>query len=704
LKVNRARNDFLASAASLAAAGTVIAMQHPPDGTGLIAHDSWLTPYADSLRHRYARYKQVRAEIIAQEQCSLADFALGHRRFGFNAGNHNGVNGVWYREWAPNANGLSLIGDFNGWDQSRHVMTRDSFGVWSVFVPDSAGSAANPIESGCVKVRVFTLKGASDRLPAYVQRVLFDADGTNARGVVQLASSYQWVHNCPPCPAAPRIYEAHVGMSSEQGRIATFDDFRTTVLPRVVGGGYNTIQFMAVQEHPYYGSFGYHVSNFFAVSSRFGTPDDFRRLVDAVHGAGVRVVMDLVHSHSVKNTVEGLNGFDGTDHQYFHAGPKGQHPAWDSLLFDYSKREVQRFLLSNIRYWLDEFRVDGFRFDGVTSMMYQHHGLGQGFSSYDDYLRWNIDEDALTYLQLANEVTHTLRPDATCIAEDVSGMVGLCRPLEEGGIGFNYRLAMGLPDYWIGLLRERRDEDWKMDEIFSTLANRRHMEAHISYCESHDQALVGDKTIAFWLMDKEMYWHMNKGGRNATIDRGIALHKLIRLLTFAIGGEGYLNFMGNEFGHPEWIDFPRAGNNWSFHYCRRQWSLADNPELRYQGLAVFDAALQALDENHQILSAAPAEKLLVHEEDKLLVLRRGQLIFAFNLHPDRSRVGVMAPLYGSINAGDPVKIILNTDAVEFGGFGSILENTSYTVDANGADRSVSIYLPARTAQVLRVGK
>jgi 1,4-alpha-glucan branching enzyme len=666
------------------------------DGTGLISIDPWLAPYADALRHRYARYKQARETITAQSG-DLARHALGHQYFGFNAGQHNGTPGVWYREWAPGAISLSLVGDFNNWDGAAHPMSRDGEGVFEIFVPNSPQGLR---DGNIVKVRVTTAAGASDRIPAYIQRVLFDADGGNARGVVCLRSSYVWKHARPATTASPRIYEAHVGMSAEEGRVSTFAEFTRDMLPRIAADGYNAVQLMAVQEHPYYGSFGYHVSNFFAVSSRFGTPDDLRALIDAAHGLGIRVIIDLVHSHSVKNTVEGLSGFDGTDHQYFHAGARGQHPAWDSLLFDYGKSQVQRFLLSNVRYWLENFDIDGFRFDGVTSMMYTHHGLGQGFSSYDDYLRWNLDEDAITYLQLANELAHALYPGALCVAEDVSGMVGLCRPLHEGGIGFDYRLAMGLPDYWIKLLKETRDEDWGMGEIFTTLSNRRSGELHIAYCESHDQALVGDKTIAFWLMDKEMYWHMNKGSINPVVDRGIALHKIIRLLTFSLGGEGYLNFMGNEFGHPEWVDFPREGNGWSFHYCRRQWSLANNPELRYESLGEFDRAMQRLDSEHKLLAQEAAHTLDVNEQDKILIYRRGMLTFIVNLHPSNSRVDLRVPLWNAYKPGQHAALLLSSDARKFGGFDNVPDGVRYPVMKDAQGEHVKVYVPARTMLVL----
>ena len=488
-------------------------------------------------------------------------------------------------------------------------------------------------------------------------------------------------------------------MSSEQPKVASYREFTANVLPRIADLHYNAIQLMAIQEHPYYGSFGYHVSNFFAPSSRFGTPDDLKALIDTAHSLGLAVIMDLVHSHAVKNMNEGLNRFDGTDHQYFHAGPRGQHVAWDSLCFDYSKFEVQRFLLSNVRYWLEEFRFDGFRFDGVTSMLYLDHGLGKTFTSYDDYFTLNTDGDALAYLQLANDVVHAVRKDAITIAEDVSGMPGLARPTSEAGLGFNYRLAMGIPDYWIKTLKEKADEQWNLGEIYATLMNRRPHEKHLAYAESHDQALVGDKTLAFWLMDKEMYTSMSKLSANVVIDRGVALHKMIRLLTFALGGEGYLNFMGNEFGHPEWIDFPRIGNHWSYRYARRQWSLVDDPLLRYTGLNNFDRAMQLLDEQCNLLEDPFIEQLACHEDTRQLMFRRGPLVFVFNFHATESYVGLRIPIPDPKDYG----VILNTDSPQFEGQGRVPENALYprqNVPMYNRAQSLQLYLPARTAQVL----
>ena len=672
----------------------------PIDGTGLIELDPWLEPYADALRYRYNRYQEALKRLCVGGR-SLLEVSRSYTYFGLNRGECEGRGGVWYREWAPGANYLALVGDFNNWDRNTNPLTRDEHGVWSIFLPD-ARYGDKLVHGSRVKVHVRSNHADSmDRVPAYIRRVVYAPRTYDPAGQYwNPPQPYEWKHQLPPLKHAPRIYEAHVGMATEEYRIGTFREFADRVLPRIAQAGYNCVQLMAIQEHPYYASFGYQVSSFFAVSSRFGTPEDFQYLVDTAHGMGLRVLLDLVHSHAVKNLHDGLARFDGTDFQYFHAGPRGQHPAWDSCLFDYSKWEVLRFLLGNVHYWLTEFRLDGFRFDGVTSMMYLDHGLERDFASYDNYLRFGLDTDAITYLQLANQVAHEVNPQAIIIAEDVSGMVGIARPLDEGGLGFDYRLAMGIPDYWIKILKERRDEDWPLDKIYHTMVNRRFGEKHIAYAECHDQALVGDKTIAFRLMDADMYWLMSKeSGANVVIERGMALHKMIRLFTFALGGEGYLNFMGNEFGHPEWIDFPREGNKFSYKYARRQWSLVDDPVLRYRDLAAFDRAMQVLDERYGLLTAAPIELLYVHEDHKLLIFRRGPLLLAFNFHPTQSwadyRIGVPE--------SRDYRLVLDTDDFWFGGHGLVMAGQVYPVQLSPADnrkQSIQIYVPARTAQVL----
>ena len=664
-------------------------------GTNLVQYDPWLEPYRPQLRERHGRFVEAVGRIDAAGGL-MGPVSQGHLYFGLNRGTSDGKAGVWYREWAPGASSLRLIGDFNGWDRGANPMARDGFGVWSVFLPDD-GYAGRLVHGSKVKVHVVADFG-QDRIPAYIRRVVQEGDRTFTGVYWSPPQPYAFRHPSPKPPAALRIYESHVGMATEQERVGTYAEFTRDVLPRVARLGYNAIQLMAVMEHPYYGSFGYHVSSLFAVSSRSGTPEELKELLDVAHGLGLVVLLDVVHSHSVKNTQEGLNRFDGTDHQYFHAGGRGEHTAWDSMLFDYRKFEVQRLLLSNLRFWLDEYRFDGFRFDGVTSMLYHDHGMGRAFGSYDDYFNANVDWDAVTYLQLANDLVHRVRPTAITVAEDVSGMVGVARPVADGGLGFDYRLAMGVPDYWIKLLKEKSDDQWSMEGLFHTLMNRRPGERHVGYAESHDQAMVGDKTIAFWLMDQAMYWHMDRAGHSDVVDRGIALHKLIRLVTFSLAGEAYLNFMGNEFGHPEWIDFPRDGNGYSYKYARRQWHLADDGNLRYAFLQAFDVAMQQLDERHHLLSDPFIEKLYTHEDDKVLVYRRGPLVFAFNWHPSNSFDGYRIPV------PDPTdyRPVLNSDDWQYGGQGRSATDVTYPKQYGygGRAQSIQLYLPSRTVQVL----
>ena len=670
-----------------------------PSARDLTDLDPWLKPYAGKLNERNNYYKHALSRI-APTGGLLGEISQGHHYFGLNRGEFHGKPGVWYREWAPGALQLRLIGDFNNWDRWASPMVRDQYGVWGLFLPDD--QFGKKLVHGS-KVKVHVVKedsSGSDRIPAYIRRAVQDHNSNDWAGVYwDPPKPFKFKKRLPKMEGDLRIYEAHVGMAQEEQKVGTFNEFAEKILPRIAELKYNAVQLMAVQEHPYYGSFGYHVSSFYAVSSRFGTPDELKALIEKAHGLGLRVLLDLVHSHAVKNTLEGLGWFDGTDHQYFHAGPRGHHVAWDSLVFDYSKYEVQRFLLSNVRYWLEEFNFDGFRFDGVTSMLYKDHGMGKPFNSYDDYFGPNIDEDAVVYLKMANEVAHQAKPGSITIAEDVSGMMGMARPVSEGGIGFDYRLAMGIPDYWIKILKERKDEEWNLGELLSTLLNRRYGEKHVGYAESHDQALVGDKTIAFRLMDKDMYWHMDKASKNIVIDRGIALHKLIRLLTFSLSGEAYLNFMGNEFGHPEWIDFPREGNNWSMKYARRQWSLADNDALLYAGLNRFDRAMMELDIDYNLLGDPLIEQLMVHEENKLLIFRRGPLVFAFNFHATSSYADLRIPV------PDPTdyRLILDSDAKDFDGFGRVANEMNYPrekVPYQNRQQSIRMYLPNRSAQVL----
>ncbi len=651
--------------------------------------DPWLEPFRQKLIRRNERIMIERDEM-AGFGGKLSSAVNNHLYFGLHRG-----DGIWtLREWAPNATRVFVKGDFNGWKtEQRYALQPIGGGIWEISIPEEEISHCD-----LYKLYVEWPGGAAERIPAYATRCVQDPQTkVFCAQVWDPEKPYRWKRKFAPKVSSPLIYEAHIGMGCEDLRVGTFEEFRTKVLPYVASLGYNTLQIMALQEHPYYGSFGYQVANFFALSSRFGTPEEFKRLVDDAHGYGIAVIMDIVHSHSVDNEAEGLSLFDGREDLYFHSGQRGRHPAWKSRCFNYGRSEVVHFLLSNIKFWCEEYHIDGFRFDGVTSMIYLDHGLEKDFRGYESYFDGNQDEDAITYLGLANILVHELNPKGFTIAEDVSGMPGLAAPLSRGGIGFDYRMSMGVADHWIKWIKELSDWDWNMGEIFYELTNKRADEKTISYAECHDQAMVGDKTIIFRLMDKEMYYCMNLGSQNPIIDRGIALHKLIRLVTLVTAGNGYLTFMGNEFGHPEWIDFPREGNGWSYQYARRQWSLVENRDLRYRPLMLFDKAMIHLVKDNGLLESRPS-CIRCDQEKKILIIERGALIFAFNFNPSESFSNYMFD-------ADPGcwETVLDSDSAEFNGFGRNDDSARHFTlhsDAPGRDL-LSLYLPSRTVSVLR---
>lgn len=644
--------------------------------------DPYLAPYKEAIEKRHERILEERDRIALDG--SLADGLNNHLYYGL----HRDADGSWvFREWAPNASRIYLIGEFNNWRRTAaYSLNPIGGGNWEIRLP-----AMFLHHQELYKLFIEWPGGGGERLPSYVRRVVQDpVTKVFCAQVWEPDEQYQWKSARPGARPHPLIYECHIGMSSEEEKVATFEEFRVNVLPHIEALGYDTIQIMALQEHPYYGSFGYQVSNFYALSSRFGTPEEFKHLVDDAHARGIAVVMDIVHSHSVDNEAEGLSLFDGREDLYFYKGPQGRHPAWGSRCFDYGKSETKYFLLSNCKFWMEEYHLDGFRFDGVTSMLYWDHGLGKDFVGYDNYFNAGVDENAVTYLALAAMLVKELDPDGITIAEDMSGMAGLAAPFEAGGLGFEFRMAMGVADHWIKWLKEKTDDQWSMGEIWWELTNKREDEKTISYAECHDQALVGDKTLIFRLIDKEMYTSMNIDSQSLVVDRGIALHKMIRLVTIATAGDGYLTFMGNEFGHPEWIDFPRAGNGWSYKYARRQWSLCKPDYLRYKYLMNFDSDMIHLFRKENLLAYKP-ELIRADEEKKVLIFRRKNYIFALDFNPSESFTGyaVEAP------EGD-WGLELDSDEKRYDGFSRLKEG-----EVHHSDTGITMYLPSRCALVFR---
>ena len=663
---------------------------------GLVKNDAYLAPYEDAIRGRHEHALWKMNQLTQNGKMTLSDFANGYNYYGL----HQTADGWVFREWAPNATDIFLIGDFNGWSEQEAYQCHKIKGTgnWELTLPHDA------LQHGqYYKMRAHWEGGEGERIPAWAQRVVQDESSKIFSAQVWAPTKpYVWKKKTFKPQTSPLlIYECHIGMAQDEEKVGSYNEFREKVLPRIVKDGYNAIQIMAIQEHPYYGSFGYHVSSFFAASSRFGTPEELKALIDEAHKNGIAVIMDIVHSHAVKNEVEGLGNLAGDPNQYFYQGDRHEHPAWDSLCFDYGKDEVLHFLLSNCKYWLNEYHFDGFRFDGVTSMLYYSHGLGEAFCNYADYFNGHQDDNAICYLTLANCLIHEVNKNAVTIAEEVSGMPGLAAKFKDGGYGFDYRMAMNIPDYWIKTIKELPDEAWKPSSIFWEIKNRRSDEKTISYCESHDQALVGDKTIIFRLVDADMYWHFRKGDETEMVHRGIALHKMIRLATIAAINGGYLNFMGNEFGHPEWIDFPREGNGWSYKYARRQWNLVDNEELCYHLLGDFDRKMLEVVKSEKKFNETPVQEIWHNDGDQILAFSRGELIFVFNFSPIRSYSD-----YGFLVPEGSYNVVLNTDAKEFGGYGFADDTVEHLTNADplyAEDHKgwLKLYIPARSAVVLR---
>ena len=648
-----------------------------------------LAPFAGDIDLRMFLYRATRDRILKEGQ-SLNDFANAYEFFGF----HHVDGGWYYREWAPSAYQLYLEGDFNNWNQTSHPLTPIGDGNWEIFLPGD-----DALWDGCkVKTVVDANMTRTEHIPLYARRAVQDKETRLfCAEVVDDRKTFQWTDQSFKGEDSLFIYEAHVGMAQEEGKVGSYREFADLILPRIKKAGYNTVQLMAIMEHPYYGSFGYQVSNFYAASSWFGKPEDLKYLINTAHSMGIRVLLDVVHSHAVKNTAEGINMFDGTTWQFFHDGPKGDHPAWGTKCFDYGKTGVLHFLLSDLKFWMTEYHFDGFRFDGVTSMLYHDHGLGTDFNTNDKYFSFNTHTEAITYLQLANELIHQVNPAAITIAEDMSGMPGMCLPISDGGIGFDYRLAMGLPDMWVRTVKEKKDEFWDIFKMWCEMCMRRPGEGTVAYVESHDQALVGDKTMIFRLADAAMYTDMEKTTHNPVIDRAIALHKMIRLFTMAGGGEAYLNFMGNEFGHPEWIDFPREGNGWSFHYCRRQWSLRDNPKLKYEWLGQFDEDMVHLAKEANLFDQRMGNLRLIDSTRQVIVFYRSGLLFALNFSPCNSYTDVEISLPDIAD----YEVAMCSDDAKYGG-NDLVAHMKYPaqVDKEG-NSTIKLYLPARTAVVLK---
>ncbi|CED82984.1 1,4-alpha-glucan branching enzyme/starch branching enzyme II [Phaffia rhodozyma] len=564
----------------------------------LIDQDPDLENWDWYLNARFKHFQQSLEKLKTIYPGGLDEFSSGYLKMGLVLHDDNSIT---YTEWAEGIIEASLIGDFNAFNPSAHLLKHEidehtGSSYWTIHLPVMEnGQPQIPLGSE-VKIRITLPSGESlDRFPAWVLRatqsqnppeVLFRAR------IERLPPIYNGAR--PLAPRTPKIYEAHIGAAtSKPHAIGTFEEFEKNVLWRVKAGGYNTLQLMGIMEHPYYASYGYQVSSFFAVSSRFGSIASLTSLIDAAHKQGIRVILDVVHGHSCTNDMESLNMFNGTRGMYFSEDSKGDHPIWGTAVN---------------QSWTGNY--------------------GQYFSS-------DTDHAGVEYFMLANHIIKTLFPFVTTIAEDTAGFPTLALSTDIGGLGFDYRLTLGPAYHLFHLLKtEPDDANWSVRDIVASLGNRRLQlgEKTIAFVESHDQCIEGGKTMSQWLFDDEIYTQMSVFQTpTPKVERAMALHKMLRLMVFAFAGEGYMNFMGNEFGHPEWLVFPSVQNGFHTTHCRRQWDLADfSRDLRYRDLARFDREMLEAEERGQWGSAELGHVWTQDEDSRLVVFTRANHLFIFN--------------------------------------------------------------------------
>ncbi|KAH9622869.1 hypothetical protein KSS87_007872 [Heliosperma pusillum] len=427
------------------------------------------------------------------------------------------------------------------------------------------------------KYRVYfnTPDGPLERVPAWATYVLPDEEGNQSCAVHWDPSpefTHKWKNNSPKAPKSLRIYECHIGISGSDPKVSSFLEFSEKVLPYIKDLGYNAIQLFGVVEHKDYFTAGYRVTNFYAVSSRYGTPEDFKRLVDEAHGLGLLVFLDIVHSYSAADEMVGLSLFDGTNDCYFHTGKRGHHKYWGTRIFKYGDVDVLQFLLSNLTWWIEQYHIDGFQFHSIPSMIYTHNGFATFTGDLEEYCNQYVDRDALMYLILANDILHALHPNIITIAEDATLYPGLCEPSSQGGLGFDYYVNLAAPEMWLSLLENVPDNEWSMSKIVTTLmGNKAYTNKMLLYAENHNQSISGGRSLAEILLGAEIDSNLS----TSSLLRGSSLHK--------------------------GVEFPTSNNNFSYELASRRWDLLSDQGV-HQELFHFDQDMMKLDKAGKVLS------------------------------------------------------------------------------------------------------
>jgi 1,4-alpha-glucan branching enzyme len=573
-----------------------------------------------------------------------------YEKLGAHLSEKDGDHGVQFAVWAPNAERVSVIGDFNRWNSATDNLRPSSAGVWEGFVPDIGSGAVYKYH-----IESRNRRYAVDKADPY--GFAAEIRPSTASRVWNL-QEYSWMdhswmanrakNNSPNSPIS--TYEVHLGswkrVSEEGNRWLTYREMAPLLADYVHDAGFTHVEFLPIMEHPFDGSWGYQIIGYFAPTSRFGTPSDFMYLVDYLHQHGIGVILDWVPAHFPKDEA-GLGYFDGS-HLYEHADPKqGEQPDWNTFVFNYGRNEVQNFLMNNALFWFDKYHIDGLRVDAVASMLYLDYGKREGQWIPNRYGgKENID--AINFLRAVNERVYEAFPDVMMIAEESTSWPQVSRPTYLGGLGFGFKWNMG----WMHDLLEYMSQD----PIFRSYHhNQITFSLTYAFTEnfvlpfSHDEVVYGKGSMLRKMPGDE--W------------RKFANLRLLYGFMFGHPGKKLL-FMGDEFG--QWSE-------WN-HDSSLEWNLLNNP--LHAGLLRWVRDLNTLYRGEPSLhefdsNAAGFEWVDCKDSQRSIIsfLRRGQraedqILFVCNFTPvvrENYRVG--APLEGAW------KEILNSDAPLYGGSG-----------------------------------
>lgn len=664
--------------------------------------DNDLRSYHPFLIERGRRFEAEYRRIVDQ-YTSVYNYANLANELGLHCvPGEDGQNKWIWREYMPGADTVWLTTEkYHFQRHARQRFTKKADGIFELILPYDALAHGMYVELR-VEPAAYTVLNpdgiptALKRVPAFSTWVEQNKEIPTqwCARIFHPEKPYCFREKNPEIPSFLRIYEAHVGMAQPDTKhigesAGTYLDFANNILPRIKKGGYTCVQLMGILEHPLYRSFGYQVSNYFAPCSRFGTPDDCKQMIDAAHALGLSVILDIPHAHACANTEQGLYQYDGTP--YFFMDKINQ---WGTPSFDFSNEMTRRFLLSNLRYWLEEYHVDGFRFDAVGNMLYKDFGVDDNFSHtgrcfYGKDGKPRTNNEGELYIALANHLIHEINPKGISIAEEFSGMPGLtCLP-KDGGLGFDARFAMGIPDYWEKFIKKPQD----LGSMWYEMNNHRPYDHTISYVECHDQCINGHDAMIWRLLGDDMYNAMLMETETWKVSRGLAFYRLMRLITLATADKGYLNFMGNEFGHPEWLD--------AEEHAHRQWRLAEDTSLKYACLNAWDQAQMQLVSDNIESFKTPAMFRYIHEDKRLLAFERGALLFVFNFNETQA----FSDLCFAVTPGKYLEI-LSSDERRFAGHDNLriteppLEHfTQPCFDPNLGD--ITLYIPPMIVLVLK---